>query len=119
MSEPSLKPDLFEKGTRWEHYTELRDLFASGVEILKTLKVKSRADQEKQSKLQHAVEMIEGRLNYITDYTQKTSWGSNLRMTVDGDVDDMFRKMKRENTDGKPQDQTNDDGESPASYTTK
>jgi hypothetical protein len=122
MEDESLKPNLLEKGTRWDHYNELRDLFASGVEILTNLAVKSRSDKEKMTKLQSAVEMIDGRLNYITDFTQKTGWGSQIRSVVDGDVDNLYRKMKQErekaNATSEKQDRT-DDGESPASYTTK
>jgi hypothetical protein len=124
MEDESLKPNLLEKGTRWDHYNELRDLFASGVEILSTLKVKTSSDQDKMVKLRHAAEMIEGRLNYITDFTQKTGWSSPIRLVVDGEVDNLYRKMKHERekanaTSDKKQDRTDDDGESPASYTTK
>jgi hypothetical protein len=122
MEDESLKPNLLEKGTRWDHYNELRDLFASGVEVLKTLRVKSRSDQERQAKLEHAVEMIEGRLNFITDFTQKTGWGSAIRSAVDGDIDNMYRKMKvereRANATSKENNAANDD-EGPEAYTTK
>ena len=60
MEDPSLKPNLFEKGTRWDHYNELRDVFASGVEILNQLKVKSLGDRKKQLQLQLALgDMVE------------------------------------------------------------
>jgi hypothetical protein len=126
MSEPALKPDLFQKGTRWEHYRELLDIFSSGVEVLKNIKVKSLSDQAKAKKLQFAVEMIEGRLNYITDFSTKTALGSSLRNVIDGDVDKLFRTMKLErlNDEAKSKadatkDTADDDGESPSSYTTK
>lgn len=119
MSEPSLKPDLFEQGTRWEHYIELRDIFAIGVEVLKNLRVKSSNDQEKQKKLQHAVEMIEGRLNYITDFSSCTAYGSALRRVIDNDVDDLYFQMRQERANEQPKNATDDDSESPANYSTK
>ena len=121
MEDPSLKPNLFEKGTRWDHYNELRDVFASGVEILNQLKVKSLGDRKKQLQLQNAVEMIEGRINYITDYTRNTSWGSPVRSAVDGDVDNIYRKMKleREKANATSDKKDSTDSEGPDSYTTK
>ena len=126
MDEESLKPNLFEMGTRWDHYNELRDLFASGVEVLKNLKVKSRGDQDRQAKLQHAVEMIEGRLNYITDYVRRTGWGSPdkfaIRDIVDREVGMLVTQMRitaREDAAKEGTNQANDDSEGPADYTTK
>jgi saccharopine dehydrogenase-like NADP-dependent oxidoreductase len=126
MSEPALKPDLFHTGTRWEHYRELLDIFSAGVEVLKHIKVKSLSDREKEKKLQAAVEMIEGRLNYITDFTQKTGFGSSIRRVVDGDVETMYRKMKQERVNDEAKSKTdatkdpaNNDSEGPEAYTTK
>ena len=45
------KPDLLEMGTRWQHYVELRDLFADGIEIIKRMTIKSSADAVKRVKL--------------------------------------------------------------------
>ena len=114
MEDPILKPNLFEKGTRWDHYNELRDVFASGVEILNQLKVKSLGDRKKQLQLQNAVEMIEGRINYITDYTRETSWGSPVRSAIDGDVDNIYRKMKLEREKANATSDKKDDEENAA-----
>lgn len=117
-----LKPNLFEQGTRWDHYNELRDLFAEGVDILERIKIKMPADRLKLVKMKYALEMIEARLNFITDYTKGTSYGSKLRTAVDGDIDTLFRKMKLERSENAATTQQNaqdDDNDSPASYTTK
>jgi len=93
------KLDLLETGTRWEHYAELRELFAIGIEILKHLTIRNSHDSDKQKKLENAVEMIDGRINLLADYMAQTTYGSKLRGVVDGDVDNLFRKLKKENED--------------------
>jgi hypothetical protein len=132
MEEP--KMSLLEMGTRWSHYSELRELFACGIEILKNLSVKSPTDRDKLRKLEGAVELLDGRINLLADYHFNTTYGSKLRGVIDGEVDNIFRKNKRENdlraegakvlehlkekdnAKDKPKD---DDGESAADYTTK
>ena len=95
MADPQ-RLDLLEVGTRWAHYSELRELFSVGIEILKHLTVKYSSDQERQKKLENAVELIDGRISLLSDYTSNTTYGSKLRQVVDGDVDSLYRKMKRE-----------------------
>ena len=121
MSEPRLS--LMDKGTRWDHYSELRELFSIGIEILKNVRIKSSTDQLKRAQLQGVVELIDGRINLLSDFHFKTTFGSLLRGTVDGDVDSLYRAMKRGREDAtkeiekaKP---TDEDGDGPETYSTK
>jgi hypothetical protein len=95
MEEPP-RLGLQDVGTRWEHYSELRELFALGIEILKNLPVKSSIDEHRRVKLEHAVEMIDGRLSLLSDYVHETTFGSKLRNTIEHEVDNLYLKMKRE-----------------------
>jgi len=95
MEEP--KMSLLEMGTRWSHYSELRELFACGVEILKNITIKSPTDRDKLKKLEGAVELIDGHINLLADFHFNTTYGSKLRGVVDGEIDNIYRKNKREN----------------------
>jgi len=79
------KPDLLEMGTRWQHYVELRDLFADGIEIIKRMTIKSSADAVKRVKLEAAVELLNARLNLLSDFLTRpvaASCVASLRMTL-------------------------------------
>ena len=95
MEEP--KMSLLEMGTRWSHYSELRELFACGVEILKNITIKSPTDRDKLKKLEGAVELLDGRINLLADFHFNTTYDSKLRGVVDGEIDNIYRKNKREN----------------------
>jgi 4-hydroxy-3-methylbut-2-en-1-yl diphosphate synthase IspG/GcpE len=95
---------LLELGTRWEHYAEIRELFACGVEILKNLSVKSITDRDKLKKLEGAVELLDGRINLLADFHFQTTYGSKLRQVIDGDVDNIYRKNKRDDAKNKVDD---------------
>lgn len=115
---------LTDTGTRWAHYAELRELFACGIEILSHLTIVSGADLTKLRDLEGAVRLIDTRMNLLSDYMFQTTYGSKLRQVIDGDVDSMYRKMKREREDAakesKPESKPPDaDREGPADYTTK
>jgi hypothetical protein len=113
----SSKLDLMAMGTRYEHYSELRDLFAVGIEIITNMHVKTSGDAIKKTKLEGAVELLEARLNLLSDYIYGSTYGSKLRGVIDGDVDNLFRTMQRER---KAHDEdTKPDGESPADNSTK
>ena len=79
INEPPKKlPDLREVGTRYAHYAELRDVFADGVEVVKSaLKYhESASDRERLISLQHAVKEIEGRLATLSNFDDlAVSWG--------------------------------------------
>jgi uncharacterized radical SAM superfamily protein len=120
----SPKLALLEVGTRWAHYAELRELFACGVEILSHLTIVSGADQTKLRDLEGAVRLLDTRINLLADYVFQTTYGSKLRQVIDGDVDNLYRKMKRERENAaketKPESKPPDaDREGPADYTTK
>jgi 4-hydroxy-3-methylbut-2-en-1-yl diphosphate synthase IspG/GcpE len=130
MEEP--KMSLLEMGTRWSHYSELRELFACGVEILKNITIKSPTDRDKLKKLEGAVELLDGRINLLADFHFNTTYGSKLRGVVDGEIDNIYRKNKRENElrvegakvlerlkETNEKAKSDDDGESPADYSTK
>jgi hypothetical protein len=113
------KPDLLEMGTRWQHYVELRDLFADGIEIIKRMTIKSSADAVKRVKLEAAVELLNARLNLLSDFIYNTTSGSKLRSVIENDVDTIYRRLKMERLNAEKAKPTNDDDESPSSYTTK
>src|ERR1017187_7450277 len=60
--------DLMETGTRWQHYAELRELFACGIEIINRMSLKSCGDAVKLKKLEGAVELLDARLNLLSDF---------------------------------------------------
>lgn len=64
------RPDPQELGTRYDHYVELRDLFAQGVEIIKGMREtwKSVGERTQQQQLESAVMLINKRLDLITGY---------------------------------------------------
>jgi 4-hydroxy-3-methylbut-2-en-1-yl diphosphate synthase IspG/GcpE len=118
------RPSLLDTGTRWQHYSELRDLFATGIEILKHVHVKSAADQKKRAQLEGAVELLDARIDLLADFHFQTTYGSKLRKVIDNDVDDIYENMKLDREEAedaaknkaKPQD---DNSEGPEAYTTK
>lgn len=69
----TVKLNLLEQGTRYDHYMELRDAFATGVVILdNALKVeRNTTAAENRAKLQTAVDLIELRVNYLSDYASQ------------------------------------------------
>lgn len=88
------KLDLLETGTRWQHYIELRDLFALGVVVLDGMSVKSTMDDLKRKKLQAAVEMIESRINILSGFEDGWKWGGPLRKVVEDEVEPMFFDLR-------------------------
>lgn len=78
--ETVIRLDLMESGTRYDHYMELRDAFATGVEVLKhTLTIHpSVSDLLRLKKLEGAVEVINSRVNYLSEFERKTASFSDL-----------------------------------------
>ncbi len=69
---------LYDVGTRYDHYMELKEIFADGVEIVREALKFHRTihDQNRLTSLQHAVDEIENRLNVLSGYKDKTTrWG--------------------------------------------
>jgi hypothetical protein len=71
-------------------------------------------------KLEAAVELLNARLNLLSDFLYNTTSGSKLRSVIENDVDTIYRKLKMERLNAeKAKKSEDDDGESPADYTTK
>lgn len=101
--EPSFKSyDLSERGTRYEHYQELKELFSLGIEVLQNSSKTHPSDSDslKLAKLRAAVELIDGRLDLLTGYKQLTVYGSKLRVEVDS-IPSMKYQMALEDTHAK------------------
>jgi hypothetical protein len=99
-SPPPRLPDLREIGSRYSHYAELRDVFADGVEVVKSaLKYhESASDRERLVSLQHAVKEIEGRLATLSNFDDiAVSWG-RLGREIDG-IQVMSKKQLTEGID--------------------
>jgi hypothetical protein len=83
MDKP-VKLDLDETGTRFQFYMELRDTFAEAVISLEnSLKVEHNLTTvEHVKKLQTAVNLIEARVNFLSDFNRLTTryspWGQTL-----------------------------------------
>ncbi len=79
------KPDLMGVGTRYDHYVELREVFSSGVEVINGLQERghdSRSDRDLKVKLSNAVEVIDKRLSYLSNFEQLTVYSSPLATTT-------------------------------------
>src|ERR1039458_8534947 len=96
IDDPAPKLNLLETGTRWAHYAELRDLFTTGIEIINNMTTKSSGDQLKRVKLEGAVEMLDARINLLSDFLYNTTYGSKLRGIIDCDVTNLYRTMTLE-----------------------
>ena len=128
-SPPSRLPDLREIGSRYSHYAELRDVFADGVEVVKSaLKYhESASDRERLISLQHAVKEIEGRMATLSNFDDiAVSWGKLGR-----EIDGIQVMSKKQLTEGKTDaaqprnekqlppcpDRTKGDNQEPPAYT--
>jgi hypothetical protein len=71
-------------GTRWEHYTELRDLFADGVEVMRNAQqsFKTPKDARMQFELEAAVSLINKRLEILSGFERKTVYSAKLPTTL-------------------------------------
>jgi hypothetical protein len=70
-------------GTRFEHYNELREVFADGIEVLTNMQAahKTAGDEVKLNELKAAEKLITKRLEILSGFEQKTSYSSNLAVT--------------------------------------
>jgi len=78
------KLDLEEKGTRYDHYMELREVFQEAVEVLRNLDkgYKTPEDGKRQERLQHAADAVQARIEYLSDFAKKTEYGSRLQTEI-------------------------------------
>jgi len=75
---------LDEVGSRFSHYSELREVFADGVEILKNLTSvhKSAADVIKLAELKVAEKLIAKRLEVLSGFERKMVYNATLPSTI-------------------------------------
>lgn len=80
----TIRLDLLEQGTRYEHYVELRDAFDTGIVILNNAIQlhDSKSDKESRDRLQICVDLINSRIGYLAEYTKHTSQFSDLAKDV-------------------------------------
>lgn len=67
------KLDLIQQGTRYDHYMELKEVFMLGVDVIDRMlpHLRSESDMKTRVKLEHAVELIDKRLKYLSNYDDK------------------------------------------------
>jgi hypothetical protein len=95
--------NLDDIGRRFDHYMELREIFAEGVEILKnSLAVgHNLTSVVRMESLQCAVEEIDGRLNTLSGFIRFTDRWSKLAK----EINDIPRtNLLSEGSNGKPED---------------
>jgi hypothetical protein len=74
-----------ERGTRFEHYYELKEVFLLGIDVIDRMNPKYLAESDKlmRTNLKTTVEMIEKRLGYLTNYSTMTLDYSDLAREID------------------------------------
>jgi hypothetical protein len=75
---------LDEVGTRFDHYSELREVFADGIEIMTNMRAEHRsaADVIKLAELKAAEKLIAKRLEVLSGYERKTVYNATLPSTI-------------------------------------
>jgi hypothetical protein len=71
-------------GTRFDHYSELREVFADGIEIMTNIRVEHRsaADVIKLAELKAAEKLIAKRLEVLSGYERKMVYNATLPSTI-------------------------------------
>jgi hypothetical protein len=71
-------------GTRFDHYSELREVFADGIEILTNMRPEHRsvADVIKLAELKAAEKLIAKRLEVLAGYERKMMYNAALPSTI-------------------------------------
>ncbi len=85
MDSVASKLDLMERGTRFEHYMELKEVFLLGIDVVDRMNQRylTESDKMMRTNLQTTVGMIEKRLAYLTSYSTETSDYSDLAREID------------------------------------
>ena len=118
MSESEYRSDLEkqypldEVGRRFDHYSELREVFADGIEIMTNMRAEHRsaADVIKLAELKSAEKLIAKRLEVLSGYEHKTVYNATLPLTIrqieierlrtklllEGDVDENSRSTTKD-----------------------
>lgn len=114
MSEASgfVNLDLMETGTRFQHYSELAEVFKVGIELLRGIDAHNNAtvNTAKLEKLKNAVEMVEGRIDILSKYREKSAYGGFFRASVD--VAHKMALVKEDGNDKSRSDDTSDQTDS-------
>jgi hypothetical protein len=78
------KPSLTETGTRFDHYMELKEVFMEGVDVIDRMNPTYVSDNDRKlkSKLQSAVDMINRRLEFLSDFSKLTENYGDLAKAV-------------------------------------
>ena len=75
---------------------------------------------KKQKQLEGAIELMDKRIELLADFQSGTNYGSTLYKTINGDVDNIYKGMKKGREDAaKEKQRPDEDNEGPADYTTK
>ncbi len=84
MSGIASKPSLTQIGTRYDHYMELKEVFMEGVDVLNRMNPNFVGDEDKKLKvkLQDSVDMINRRIDVLSDFKQKTEYYGDLAKEV-------------------------------------
>jgi hypothetical protein len=61
---------------------ELKEVFTQGIAIIDQMIMKSDGDRRTKAKLEIAVEMVDKRLDYLSDFNDKTQFTSSLAREV-------------------------------------
>jgi hypothetical protein len=71
-------------GTRFDHYSELREVFADGIEIMTNMRAEHRsaADVIKLAELKAAEKLIAKRLEVLSGYERKMVYNATLPSTI-------------------------------------
>lgn len=104
------RPNLRELGTRYDHYMELKEVFLLGMDVIERMNQSfvSDADRVTKLKLSYAVEMINKRLDYLSDFVDKTShWSSIAREVNDAGI---HRTLELGGNNVKPKDANQSSG---------
>ena len=85
MDSIASKLDLMEKGTRYQHYYELKEVFLLGIDVIDRINQSYVSDSDKKMKadLETTVSMIEKRLAYLVNYSTEASQYSDFGREID------------------------------------
>jgi predicted DNA-binding protein len=98
------KLDLQELGTRYDHYMEMKEAFMLGIDVLDRMRpgYVSEADKALKAKLVTTVEVINKRLDYLSDFADKTGTYSALARQIE-QAGKHVTPTLTEGSNGKPQ----------------
>lgn len=111
--------DLTERGTRYQHYAELIDVFGAAKTILQELHPAHRTGNEPEriKKLDHAIELIQARIDNLSEFHNKSGFFSEMRRTVEEEIESLYDHMQaRRQLTGESHDEKNENNAGTSSY---